>query len=746
MKKRLLVLFTVFIIVLVPLLLSCSFDFLKRGDKGDDSNGDNNGEYSGVYETNDYKLYFFTISEGECSVVVEIKPSVKNASVTIPDNAPNGDVVKNVIGGKFDVGANLPRIMTVEQGDEIFARMEANAAGDNNVLFALKKIQSFYAKYDTSTTLSEVMAGIIEQYPIAEITPVYVLDAEISQGDKQRLSEYLESYASYTKEACYNDIQEMNALIKESGKKMDPIIAVSEPDQLGSLEISDGVQMIGRGAFENATALASVSLGSGLKKIDDNAFAKCSSLTKITFPSSLVAVGTDAFSECNAIAEVNAQSMDSWCNITFENEYSNPTVYAGDIKCNGQPVTSVTVPSGIQKISYCAFYNCKSLKSITFSEGISTIGGHAFYNCSSLETISLPDSMRLINVEAFKGCEAIKTVNISSMDSWCKIDFYGEYANPTVYARDLTLNGEVVTNVVVPDGISKISGYAFYNCTSLESISFPASITYIGSDAFKGCYALKAVNISGLTDWFNIDFANGYSNPVYYSSAIKVNGNAVVDLVIPESVTKIKPYAFYGCSSINSISFHDGITEMGEFAFARCYGIQSIRIPKGVTTISGGLFVDCYNLREVILHDNVISMESATYYYDDGDSNIKHREAFPFYGCSIRYNIYRNICYLGTDTNPYYMAYYAELDENTKRIGISKDTKIVIVDNFDIYALQTGYDGFEVIFEDTQGWSVVGDGYSYTVFTEEIAYKDTAVYALLYNQGIWVKNYINPNE
>jgi len=113
-----------------------------------------------------------------------------------------------------------------------------------------------------------------------------------------------------------------------------------------------------------------------------------------------------------------------------------------------------------------------------------------------------------------------------------------------------------------------INNYAFSEEKDMESITIPPTITYIGKGAFDDGGTVSDVYISDLEAWCNISFADIYSAPS--NANLWLNGEKITDLIIPNSITKINNFAFYGCSCIRSVYIHEGVNEIGERAFAGC--------------------------------------------------------------------------------------------------------------------------------------------------------------------------------
>jgi hypothetical protein len=173
--------------------------------------------------------------------------------------------------------------------------------------------------------------------------------------------------------------------------------------------------------------------------------------------------------------------------------------------------------------------------------GTKLIAGRAFAS-SYLTSVEIPNSVTSIGRGAFYDCPYLTSVYIEDIAAWCKIEFVDKESNPLDYSssanpysskRDLYLNGEKVTELIIPDGVTSIGNNAFYRYSDLTSVVIPNSVTSIGSRAFSGCSGLTSVEI-------------------------------------PNSVTSIGDSAFRDCYSLTSVVIPNSVTSIGSSAFAHC--------------------------------------------------------------------------------------------------------------------------------------------------------------------------------
>ena len=225
-------------------------------------------------------------------------------------------------------------------------------------------------------------------------------------------------------------------------------------------------------------------------------------------------------------------------------------------------------------------------------------------------------------------------------------NFYVDYIKYTVTDYYLSVSGYDKTKF---NGVTKIiskltyKGHtfevleiaerAFRGCTALTSITIPNSVTSIGSDAFAycsgltsitipienfafwGCTGLTSVHITDLAAWCKIDFYDCDSNPLTYAHHLYLNGQEIKDLVIPNSVTSIGEYAFYGCSGLTSVTIPNSVTRIGVEAFSGCSGLTSVTIPNSVTRIGYRAFQYCSGLTSITIPNSVTSISDYAFRY-----------------------------------------------------------------------------------------------------------------------------------
>ena len=238
--------------------------------------------------------------------------------------------------------------------------------------------------------------------------------------------------------------------------------------------------------------------GYSVTSIRYDAFRDCSSLTSVTIPNSVTSIGSSAFYDCSGLTSVtipnSVTSIGEYAffDTAWYNNQPNGLVYAGKVayKYKGtMPAnTSISLNEGTLSITSSAFSGYSGLTSISIPNSVTSIGSSAFYGCSGLTSVTIGNGVTSIGGYAFYNCVSLQKVIIEDIAAWLKISFSGADANPLYYAHHLYSDENTeITNLVIPDGVTRIGGSAFLDCSDLTSVTIPNSVTSIGGSAFEGC-------------------------------------------------------------------------------------------------------------------------------------------------------------------------------------------------------------------------------------------------------------------
>lgn len=208
---------------------------------------------------------------------------------------------------------------------------------------------------------------------------------------------------------------------------------------------------------------------------------------------------------------------------------------------------------------------------------VTALSGSAFSFAKNITSITLPPTLNMIADGAFSPCTALQTVNISDINAWLAIDFKSQSASPMYRARQILLNGQPIFEIIIPDGVTEIKDYAFYNFRSINTVRFSSDVASVGVYAFSGS-GVRNVYVPTLSDWFEMTFANTTASPLASAKNLFVGDKKVNDVVVPEDITKINSFAFCGFSGLYSIEIHSGIQSIGASAFLDCPSLSAVII------------------------------------------------------------------------------------------------------------------------------------------------------------------------
>ena len=412
--------------------------------------------------------------------------------------------------------------------------------------------------------------------------------------------------------------------------------AFSNCGSLESIEIPDSVTEIGTDAFANCESLANVKLSKNLMKLGSNAYDNCEKLEEIEIPKSLQEADKTPYYS-------NSRGPFGKCknlrNVTFE---KGTTRIAQNLFADCTGLEEIVIPETVTSINYNAFLNCSNLKSVTIGENVTTIGNSAFSNCSSLESIEIPDSVTEIGTDAFANCESLANVKLSknlmklgsnaydncekleeieipkSLQEADKTPYYSNSRGPFGKCKNLR-------NVTFEKGTTRIAQNLFADCTGLEEIVIPETVTSINYNAFLNCSNLKSVTIG--------------ENVTTIGNSAFSNCSSLESIEIPDSMIEIEAQVFMNCSSMTEAYIADSVTSMGDSTFSGCVKLEKVHIPNCRINIMSNMFYNCNSLKEINLPDTLETIQQSAFYNCDSltkmvlPGKVKEIGNSAFYDC-----------------------------------------------------------------------------------------------------------------
>ena len=196
-----------------------------------------------------------------------------------------------------------------------------------------------------------------------------------------------------------------------------------------------------------------------------------------------------------------------------------------------------------------------NITAVVVEKGVTSIGKNAFYDLSYVTQVSLPASVTAIEASAFERC-----------GMWNMI----------------IGSGETMT-VELKEGLRTIGDRAFAN-SSLRALELPASVTGIGVGFVLGCKELETISVASRNTAFKTVDGGLLTKDggEFIACPAKMTGRYAV----PKSVTRIVPYAFYGCGALTDIALPDTVVHIDSFAFYGCTGLHELWMPSLLLELS----------------------------------------------------------------------------------------------------------------------------------------------------------------
>ena len=384
-----------------------------------------------------------------------------------------------------------------------------------------------------------------------------------------------------------------------------------------------------------------VIIGEGVTKVGSNAFQGCTALNDVFVKGAgTLTIGTAAFDATKTPAIYvptgqEAAYQTAWSAYAGSiGEYMNCGADAMALYDAASHTLTICGKGAMADFSSAADQPWKSLQgqlqTVSFEPFITAIGANAFSGCSALTAANIEGTATTIADGAFDGNatgrrifvpvsaiagygESSHAADIYSVGqcgaegsdvSWelnaktlaLSISGTGAMADYASYSSVpwTSVHGKI-TSATIAEGVTSVGNYAFYNCSSMATVSIPAGVTSIGGSAFYGCSNLANVNIP--------DGVTTIGSSAFYGCSNLANVN------IPATVTSIGSSAFRNCTILESITLPAGLTSIGSSAFQNCAALTAITLPASVTSVGYQAFRSCSMLTEV----NIFAVSLQTY-------------------------------------------------------------------------------------------------------------------------------------
>lgn len=208
---------------------------------------------------------------------------------------------------------------------------------------------------------------------------------------------------------------------------------------------------------------------------------------------------------------------------------------------------------------------------LKITEGVTELYEGEFYNRTDIKAVEIPDSVKIIGERAFEYCENLSEIEIPE--------------SVTEIGRGAFYDCKSLKHIRIPANVRKIDSIAFMNCEELTAVEFEEGLAEIGSSAFEGCYGLTEIRLPDSVQTIG---------EMAFSSCKNLKS-----INIPEGVTTLEFLTLSVCEHLENVSLPESLREIRNNAFAGCTSLRTIKIPDNVTKLGEKVFYGCVSINEI---------------------------------------------------------------------------------------------------------------------------------------------------
>lgn len=349
---------------------------------------------------------------------------------------------------------------------------------------------------------------------------------------------------------------------------------------------------LGKAMFEKCWELRSVNLkGSGIT-IPEKCFCDCTNLTEIDITRAVL-IKDESFRGCQNLS-VNTIPADTFVAVSAFEETGVTDVVIEDVSkinnkvfadCKSLKKLTINVADGPTSVPSALVKGCENLQTVMFTgctQNLTVIEEAAFKETKNLNTVSLPDTIKTISKEAFYD-SGIENIHLPK-----NLKQIGTMA----FAK----NG--LKDIVIPNKTKRLGEYAFLDCKELTEVVLPESVTKIPSGIFEGCCSLKTINAPNVDTVCEQAFYDCKNLEVFDFSKLQALGymafayTGIHEAIFSNRLVNLGTAIFSSCNNLQIVDMKAcKIREIPCQCFCFCNKLKNIQLPQDITAFDSSCFL-----------------------------------------------------------------------------------------------------------------------------------------------------------